>query len=99
MIGHPQLTLSRLPTESVVRCDSLAGAAVDLVPLRAAAGRVGCDVVEAFPPGIAHFVPGFEITTDAIEYVEALLRAGGMVKGLRQGNRVAVLAETTIGVV
>ena len=99
VIRHPQLALSRVPTESVVRCDSLAGSAIDLVPLRAAAGRVACDVVGAFPPGIALFVPGFEITTDAIEYVEALLQAGGMVKGLRQGNRVAVLAEVTIGVV
>lgn len=49
------------------------------VPLREAAGHVAAEIVECFPPGIPFLVPGFSITQAMVDYLEAILAAGGTI--------------------
>ena len=49
------------------------------VPLREAVGHVATEVVECYPPGIALLVPGFIVTQEAVDHIEALVAAGGKV--------------------
>jgi arginine/lysine/ornithine decarboxylase len=60
------------------------------VPLSEAGGRVSCDIVTVYPPGIPILVPGEQITRDAVEYLEFLGGHGARIDGvLEDGPRPA----------
>jgi arginine decarboxylase len=52
------------------------------VPLREAAGRVTCDIVTIYPPGIPILIPGEAISAEAVEYLEFLGRHGARIDGV-----------------
>lgn len=58
----------------------------ELVAVDAAVGRVCAEVVTVYPPGIPLFVPGEEITRDAIEYITNMAGWGAIIDGLNENN-------------
>jgi arginine/lysine/ornithine decarboxylase len=52
------------------------------VPLRQAAGRITCDIVTIYPPGIPILIPGEEISAEAVDYLEFLGRHGARIDGV-----------------
>jgi arginine/lysine/ornithine decarboxylase len=52
------------------------------LPLARAAGRVACDIVTIYPPGIPILVPGEEISPAAVEYLQFLGRHGARIDGV-----------------
>lgn len=57
----------------------------ELLPLRAAAGRVAAGTVSVSPPGIAALCPGERIDADTVEYLLAAVAVGHAVTGLVRG--------------
>jgi arginine/lysine/ornithine decarboxylase len=58
----------------------------ELVPVDGAAGRVCAEIVTVYPPGIPLFVPGEEISRDAIEYINNMAGWGAIIDGLNENN-------------
>jgi arginine decarboxylase len=58
----------------------------ELVDVSEAAGRVCAEIVTVYPPGIPLFVPGEEITRDAIEYITNMAGWGAIIDGLNENN-------------
>jgi arginine/lysine/ornithine decarboxylase len=52
------------------------------VPLHQAAGRITCDIVTIYPPGIPILAPGEEISHHAVEYLQFLARHGARIDGV-----------------
>jgi arginine/lysine/ornithine decarboxylase len=52
------------------------------VPLAEAAGRVTCDIVTIYPPGIPILTPGEEISPAAAEYLQFMGRHGARIDGV-----------------
>ncbi len=52
------------------------------VPLAQAAGRIACDIVTIYPPGIPILTPGEEISPAAVEYLQFLGRHGARIDGV-----------------
>jgi arginine decarboxylase len=59
------------------------------IPLSDSIGRVSAATVSVYPPGIPCFVPGAQITSEALCYLEAVRTAGGAVTGL-EGESIVV---------
>jgi arginine/lysine/ornithine decarboxylase len=64
------------------------------VPIDAAAGRVAAEHAAPYPPGVPVWVPGEEITAEAVAIVAAVRAAGGEIHGPADpsGRTVAVVA-------
>ncbi|MFI5339012.1 MAG: aminotransferase class I/II-fold pyridoxal phosphate-dependent enzyme [Candidatus Methylomirabilales bacterium] len=54
------------------------------VPLAQAAGRITCDIVTIYPPGIPILAPGEEISREAVEYLQFLGRHGARIDGVME---------------
>ncbi len=54
------------------------------VPLGQAAGRITCDIVTIYPPGIPILVPGEEISPEAVEYLRFMARHGARIDGVME---------------
>jgi len=52
------------------------------VPLAEAAGRITCDIVTIYPPGVPILVPGEEISAAAVDYLQFLGRHGARIDGV-----------------
>jgi arginine/lysine/ornithine decarboxylase len=53
----------------------------ETVPLFAAVGRVAAELATPYPPGVPVLVPGEVIDAEQVDYLEAVLAAGGHVHG------------------
>ncbi|MCW2950902.1 MAG: Orn/Lys/Arg decarboxylase major region [Conexibacter sp.] len=53
----------------------------DVVPVDSAVGRVSCEAIAGYPPGIPALLPGERITTELIAYLRELVRAGARLHG------------------
>ncbi len=53
----------------------------EAVPLLAAVGRVAAELATPYPPGVPVLVPGETIDAEQVDYLEAVLAAGGHVHG------------------
>src|SRR5512136_1702123 len=58
----------------------------ELVPANQSAGRVCAEIVTVYPPGIPLFVPGEEISRDAIDYITNMAGWGAIIDGLNENN-------------
>jgi len=58
----------------------------ELVPVDRSAGRVCAEIVTVYPPGIPLFVPGEEISRDAIDYITNMAGWGAIIDGLNENN-------------
>jgi lysine decarboxylase len=55
--------------------------ASDAVPVDAAVGRVSCEAIAGYPPGIPALLPGERVTAEVIAYLRALTSAGARLHG------------------
>jgi arginine decarboxylase len=53
----------------------------EAVPFADAAGRIAAESLAAYPPGVPNVLPGERLTEPTIEYVQATLEHGGMLRG------------------
>ena len=53
----------------------------EAVPFAEAAGRIAAESLAAYPPGVPNVLPGERLTGPTIEYVQATLEHGGMLRG------------------
>jgi lysine decarboxylase len=53
----------------------------EVVPIRAAAGRVAAESLAAYPPGVPNVLPGERLTAETLEYVIATIEHGGTLRG------------------
>jgi lysine decarboxylase len=65
------------------------------VAARAAVGQVAAETIAATPPGVAVIVAGEAVTAEVIAFLEAVRRAGGVLKGASDPNlaTIEVVAE------
>ncbi|HEU4973796.1 MAG TPA: amino acid decarboxylase [Baekduia sp.] len=67
----------------------------EVVPLEAAVGRVSCESIAGYPPGIPALLPGERITAETAEYLRELVASGARLHGAADPTMatIHVLAE------
>jgi len=60
--------------------DAFLGEAV-AVPVAEAVGRVSCEAIAGYPPGIPALLPGDRITADVVDYLRELVDVGARLHG------------------
>jgi len=55
--------------------------ASEAVPVEQAIGRISCESIAGYPPGIPTLLPGERVTAEVIEYLRALTAAGARLHG------------------
>ncbi|MPM99108.1 Arginine decarboxylase [bioreactor metagenome] len=85
--AHDRNRKARL-TDNEQRCTirEATFAAMELIALEGAAGRVAAEPIGIYPPGIALVMPGERISKDAIEYLNEEEKNGGELFGVRNGS-------------
>jgi lysine decarboxylase len=53
----------------------------EAVPVDEAVGRVSCESIAGYPPGVPTLLPGERVTTEVVAYLRALTRAGARLHG------------------
>jgi arginine decarboxylase len=53
----------------------------EAVPVDDAIGRISCESIAGYPPGVPALLPGEQITTEVVEYLRALTAAGARLHG------------------
>ena len=53
----------------------------EIVPTRAAVGRVAAESLAAYPPGIPNVLPGERLTAETLDYIAQTLASGGSLRG------------------
>jgi arginine decarboxylase len=53
----------------------------EAVPVDQAVGRVSCESIAGYPPGVPTLLPGERVTTEVVSYLRALTRAGARLHG------------------
>lgn len=68
----------------------------EAVPVEVAAGRVSCESIAGYPPGIPALLPGERITAETVAYLRALVDSGSRLHGASDPafRTVHVLADT-----
>jgi arginine/lysine/ornithine decarboxylase len=56
------------------------------LPLSRAAGRVSCDIITVYPPGIPILIPGEEISKEAVDYLQHLGAHGARIDGVLESG-------------
>jgi arginine/lysine/ornithine decarboxylase len=88
--AHPSAEPARIPDvpapadlrmETVMLPRDAFLGATEMVPWRAAAGRVSAEMICPYPPGIPITAPGERLTPEVVDYLEQLAAAGVMVEG------------------
>jgi arginine decarboxylase len=54
---------------------------VEVVPVSEAVGRVSCEAIAGYPPGIPALLPGDRITVEVIDYLRELVEVGARLHG------------------
>jgi arginine/lysine/ornithine decarboxylase len=54
-------------------------AEVEQVPVSAAVGRVGAEMVSPYPPGVPVIAPGERITDEVVDYLTSAVAAGALI--------------------
>jgi arginine decarboxylase len=70
------------------------------VPVSEAVGRVSCEAIAGYPPGVPALLPGERITAEMVEYLRELTAAGARLHGAADPSfaTVRVLAERPVAV-
>jgi arginine decarboxylase len=53
----------------------------DVVPVEQAVGRISCESIAGYPPGIPALLPGERITADTVAYLQELVASGARLHG------------------
>jgi arginine decarboxylase len=96
--GSATIAVPPAPTESeaVVRIrDAFLGRG-EAIPVEEAIGRVSCESIAGYPPGVPTLLPGERVTAEVVAYLRALTRAGARLHGAADPTftTVRVLAGT-----
>ncbi len=89
-ISLPDFRRLTLP-KRVMMPQKILDAQVDMIPLEEAEGRTSGGIVSPYPPGIALVCPGERFSREMIEYIKYIIRAGGVVHGIREDGTAAIL--------
>jgi arginine decarboxylase len=68
----------------------------ETIPVARAIGRISCESIAGYPPGVPSLLPGERITEEVVEYLRELTRAGARLHGAADPafGSVRVLVET-----
>jgi arginine decarboxylase len=86
-IGRPgqQLPISHAPTsleqEAVIAPREAFLGEGEAVPVREAVGRISCEAIAGYPPGVPSLLPGERVTAEVVEYLRELTTAGARLHG------------------
>lgn len=61
------------------------------IPLDQAEGRISRDIISPYPPGIPLVCPGEAFSREMIQYLKAVINAGGVVHGIGEDGTVAIV--------
>jgi lysine decarboxylase len=87
--------LGALHNEMVVSPrDAFLGAA-DVVAVEEAVGRISCESIAGYPPGIPALLPGERITAETIAYLRELVGAGARLHGASDPSFTTINVLTT----
>lgn len=94
--GHfsqPKLDLPPLPPMRTLPRNAMHHRPRRALPVHEAIGQVSAETISAYPPGSAIIVGGEEVTAEAVEFLRAVKRLGGTLKGAshRDFERIQVL--------
>lgn len=64
----------------------------EVVPVDQALGRISCESIAGYPPGIPALLPGERITGEVVEYLRALAAAGARLHGASDPDFVTIRA-------
>lgn len=101
---RPLETSATRPSEDVERAVLTPGVAErighswgEFVDMEHAAGRIACEVFKLYPPGVPVVLPGFVVTPEAAELLQAARRNGATITGSRSfDGRIRVLRPGAI---
>ncbi len=82
--GHfqqPRLELPPLPAMHLWPRAALHHRPRRILPLHQAIGQVSAETISAYPPGSAIIVGGEEVTAEVVEFLQAVKKLGGSLKG------------------
>ena len=67
----------------------------EMVAVDDAAGRISCEAIAGYPPGVPALLPGERVTDEVVTYLRALTAAGARLHGATDPTfqTVRVLAE------
>jgi lysine decarboxylase len=67
----------------------------EVVPASEAVGRIACESLAAYPPGIPNVLPGERLTAETLDYIRQALEHGGSLRGAsdRRLETIRVVAE------
>jgi arginine/lysine/ornithine decarboxylase len=70
------------------------------VPVAHAIGRISCEAIAGYPPGVPALLPGERVTAEVVDYLRELNAAGARLHGAADPSfaTVRVLAERTAAV-
>jgi arginine decarboxylase len=65
------------------------------VPVRQAVGRISCEAIAGYPPGVPTLLPGERITAEVVEYLRRITEAGARLHGAADATfaTIRVVAE------
>ncbi len=95
----PSAPMSEATETAVTPRDAFLGAGVS-VPVHEAVGRISCEAIAGYPPGVPALLPGELVTADVIDYLLELTAAGARLHGAADPTfaTVRVLAERPVAV-
>jgi lysine decarboxylase len=76
----PQTPIAAASDAAVTPRDAFLGVS-EAVPVDQAVGRISCEAIAGYPPGIPTLLPGEPVTAEVIEYLRELTAAGARLHG------------------
>ncbi len=86
-ISRPARPVNGTPAVGALRSESVVAprdaflGASEAVPVAGAVGRISCEAIAGYPPGVPVLLPGERITAEVIDYLRALTAAGARLHG------------------
>ena len=63
----------------------------EFIDLMHSSGRICCEIITPYPPGIPLFYPGEIISESGIQYINEIISAGGKVNGIGDNKSISVI--------
>jgi len=87
LLSNPLLTLPPLPhSPSLLSPRAAFFAETETVSQKAAIARISAELICPYPPGIPVLIPGEVITEEAINYLQQVMKLGGMISGCQDNS-------------
>jgi lysine decarboxylase len=87
LLSNPLLTLPPLPhSPSLLSPRAAFFAETETVSQKAAIARISAELICPYPPGIPVLIPGEVITEEAINYLQQVMKLGGMISGCQDDS-------------